>query len=288
MNKSSGWLSRKRRHEAAYRRGYEDGQGGRLTLGDLQSAHIARQEEWCPDIKPDLSFRGNELGGECGEAQNVIKKLERERHGWRGSRDTVEHLGEELADVIHCAVLVAITAGIDIQKAVIDKFNDTSRKNELVTTLRLVTDVTGLSQWEGWDKSRDFWSETKHRDAVMYAMFRGPWSMEDAATLLGFIDRTWPKVTAKHEGDETAPSQLILQEDADCCIACDAPLVEGDLVYWDVSDTGYLHADCCGPERKSCVNEDGEPLKDGDPIPQPFPYRPDRTAGYIYTGGEKE
>ncbi|QCM10063.1 hypothetical protein CFBP6625_06660 [Agrobacterium tumefaciens] len=60
-----------------------------------------------------------------------------------------------------------------------------------------VQDADGLSQWEGWDGSRGFWSQTKHRDAVMHAMFRGPWSMEDAATLLGFIDRTWPKVTAQ-------------------------------------------------------------------------------------------
>lgn len=106
-----------------------------LTLSDLQRSHIERQEEWCPDQKPDLSFRGNELGGECGEAQNVIKKLERERHGWRGSRDTVEHLAEELADVIHCAVLVAITAGIEIEPAVIAKFNSTSEKNGLRTLL---------------------------------------------------------------------------------------------------------------------------------------------------------
>lgn len=106
---------------------------GNLSLAILQRAHVERQEEWCPDQKPDLSFRGNELGGECGEAQNVIKKLERERHGWRGSRDTVEHLGEELADVIHCATLVAITAGIDIEKAVIAKFNSTSEKNGLRT-----------------------------------------------------------------------------------------------------------------------------------------------------------
>lgn len=106
-----------------------------LTLSDLQAAHVARQYEWCPDQKPDLSFRGNELGGECGEAQNVIKKLERERHGWRGSRDTVEHLAEELADVIHCAILVAITAGIDIERAVIAKFNDTSDNNGLATRL---------------------------------------------------------------------------------------------------------------------------------------------------------
>lgn len=106
-----------------------------LTLSALQSAHVERQEEWCPDVKPDLSFRGNELGGECGEAQNVIKKLERERHGWRGSRDTVEHLAEELADVIHCSVLVAITAGVDLQQAVIAKFNDTSMKNGLSAML---------------------------------------------------------------------------------------------------------------------------------------------------------
>lgn len=106
-----------------------------LTLASLQRSHVERQEEWCPDQKPDLSFRGNELGGECGEAQNVIKKLERERLGWRGSRDTVEHLAEELADVIHCAVLCAITAGIDIEPAVVAKFNSTSEKNGLSTLL---------------------------------------------------------------------------------------------------------------------------------------------------------
>lgn len=113
----------------------QDVSEGGLTLSALQSAHFERQEEWCPDVKPDLSFRGNELGGECGEAQNVIKKLERERHGWRGSRDTIEHLAEELADVIHCTMLVAITAGIDLQQSVVRKFNDTSAKNGLSTLL---------------------------------------------------------------------------------------------------------------------------------------------------------
>lgn len=106
-----------------------------LTLASLQRSHVERQEEWCPDEKPDLCFRGNELGGESGEAQNVIKKLERERRGWRGSRDTVEHLAEELADVIHCAILCAITAGIEIEPAVIAKFNKTSENNGLSTFL---------------------------------------------------------------------------------------------------------------------------------------------------------
>ncbi len=100
-------------------------------VGDLvalRRANIERQAIWCPDEVPDLSFRGNELGGEVGEALNVIKKLERERHGWRGSRDTRQHLAEELADVVICADLCAITAGIDLASAVVVKFNATSDK----------------------------------------------------------------------------------------------------------------------------------------------------------------
>ena len=99
---------------------------GDLSL--LRKANIERQTIWCPDEMPDLSFRGNELSGEVGEACNVIKKLERERHGWRGSRDTKEHLAEELADVVICADLCAITAGIDLASAVVAKFNATSDK----------------------------------------------------------------------------------------------------------------------------------------------------------------
>src|SRR5690606_9480134 len=94
-----------------------------------------RQEEWCPDQKPDLSFRGNEMAGEVGEACNIIKKLERERHGWRGSRATREQLADELADVVHTAVLCAITAGLDLEPAVVAKFNATSEKNGLAVML---------------------------------------------------------------------------------------------------------------------------------------------------------
>ena len=102
--------------------------GGFMKISELQRIHIERQNEWCPDEKPDLSFRGNEMAGEVGEACNVIKKLERERNGWRGSRASQNDLAEELADVVHTAILCAISAGIDLEQAVIDKFNKTSRK----------------------------------------------------------------------------------------------------------------------------------------------------------------
>ncbi len=65
-------------------------------------------------------------------------------------------------------------------------------------------------------------------------------------------------------------------DDEECCIACEEPLEDGDPVYWDVNDTGHIHAACCGPERESYVNADGEPLKDGEPIPEPFAWRPER------------
>lgn len=106
-----------------------------LGLRELRLANAARQAEWCPDQVPDLSFRGNELAGETGEACNVIKKLERERHGWRGSRDTIEHLGEELADVVICADLVAIAGGIDLAAHVVAKFNASSEANGLATRI---------------------------------------------------------------------------------------------------------------------------------------------------------
>jgi len=128
---------------------YLEASANSLSISELQRAHVERQEEWCPDQKPDLSFRGNELGGECGEAQNVIKKLERERHGWRGSRGTFEHLGEELADVIHCAILCAITAGIDLEPAVIAKFNSTSEKNGLATMLRAALPTPPVEKGRG-------------------------------------------------------------------------------------------------------------------------------------------
>ena len=101
----------------------------------LREANEAREREWDPEGKITLAYRGNELGGEAGEAQNIIKKLERERLGIRGSRATIEQLAMELADVVICADLIAMQAGIDLESAVIRKFNGTSEKYGLKTRL---------------------------------------------------------------------------------------------------------------------------------------------------------
>ena len=106
-----------------------------LSFIDLRMADMARQKVWDPTDQITLTYRSTELAGEVGEACNVVKKLERERLGIRGSRATKEQLAEELADVIICVDLLAMECGIDLSEAVRTKFNATSEKYGLPTRL---------------------------------------------------------------------------------------------------------------------------------------------------------
>lgn len=122
------------------------------TLRQLALANMDRQKEWDADNQITSSYRSNELAGEVGEAleqairqlqlgaasgrtANIVKKLERERLGIRGSRSSREELAKELADVIICASLIACDYGIDLDHAVEEKFNETSKKQNLKTLL---------------------------------------------------------------------------------------------------------------------------------------------------------
>lgn len=100
----------------------------RGTFLTLKKASIARDKHWDPEGKLGPLFYATELGGECGEALNVVKKLEREALGIVGSRDTIEHLSEELADVIICTNNLANKYGIDLLPAISKKFNASSKK----------------------------------------------------------------------------------------------------------------------------------------------------------------
>ncbi len=54
--------------------------------------------------------------------------------------------------------------------------------------------------------------------------------------------------------------------DEETCIACAVAFKDGDMVLNDASG-GALHVGCCGPERESYTNADGDPLGPDDPIP---------------------
>lgn len=104
------------------------------SFADLRAVNTARDHEWNSGTeRVSLSFRGLELSGEVGEACNIMKKLERERYGIRGSRASPEMLAEELADVIICVDLIAMDLGIDLGEAVKRKFDATSEKYGLAT-----------------------------------------------------------------------------------------------------------------------------------------------------------
>lgn len=97
-----------------------------ISLPQLRHANILRDLKGDPAGKVTLLYRSTELAGEAGEVSNVVKKLSREALGMVGSRDTKEHLAEEIADVVICADLLAMHEGIDLSAAIISKFNQTS------------------------------------------------------------------------------------------------------------------------------------------------------------------
>jgi NTP pyrophosphatase (non-canonical NTP hydrolase) len=65
------------------------------------------------------------LTGEVGEAANIIKKV---RRGDFPLNDAREILGDELADIMIYLDLLAFQCGIDLEEAVIRKFNKVSDK----------------------------------------------------------------------------------------------------------------------------------------------------------------
>lgn len=106
------------------------------TMTNLRTANEARHIEWSKGNEIPLSFRGLELGGECGEALNVLKKIEREKMGLVGSRASLQDMADELADVVICCDLIAMDLGINLNQAVATKFNKTSDKYKLTTKMR--------------------------------------------------------------------------------------------------------------------------------------------------------
>ena len=83
--------------------------------------------------------------GELGEAANVAKKLNRVRDGIPGNAETPgelrAQLADEIADTFIYLDLLAQSAGVDLEAAVIAKFNKTSLKIGYLVKERLMDQV---------------------------------------------------------------------------------------------------------------------------------------------------
>lgn len=106
-----------------------------LTFNQFQHVNAVRAAHWhgADSVPWTGADWGNAMGGECGEAQNVIKKLRRVETSVVGRADPppaelVEKLGDELADTITYAFLAADHYGINVAEALARKFNAISER----------------------------------------------------------------------------------------------------------------------------------------------------------------
>jgi NTP pyrophosphatase (non-canonical NTP hydrolase) len=106
-----------------------------LTFAALRAANIVRCARWHSGGVESWSLSDwmTATCGELGEAANVVKKLNRVRDGLAGNDKTPEQLremlGKELADTAIYLDLLAASAGVDLGRAIIDKFNEVSVRN---------------------------------------------------------------------------------------------------------------------------------------------------------------
>lgn len=106
-----------------------------LTFGKLQNASRSRASRWNgPGQQWTLLEWAGALCGEAGEMANVAKKIRRLDLGMvqgdvKKNRDQLRRdLGEELADVVCYAACLANEAGIDLEGAIVHKFNSISAR----------------------------------------------------------------------------------------------------------------------------------------------------------------
>ena len=97
-------------------------------LAQLRRVNLERYEAWVEGADAGIMFDALELGGEVGELLNIVKKLEREERGWRGSRANPADFDDECADVLICLDKLARRRNVDLAAVTIAKFNATSDK----------------------------------------------------------------------------------------------------------------------------------------------------------------
>lgn len=84
----------------------DNGRGDHLTFADLRAANLTRHKRYYAEGQEPWGLCDwmVAIGGEVGEADNLVKKLNRARAGMAGNKvgeaDLIAALGDELADVV--------------------------------------------------------------------------------------------------------------------------------------------------------------------------------------------
>lgn len=114
-----------------------------VTLARIQEVSAARSARWHRDCEPfTVSDWAVAVAGETGEMCNEIKKMRRMETGARILGDPVTmdaarlRIKKEMADVISYIVLLADELEIDLEDAVIEKFNEVSEREGFLERLQ--------------------------------------------------------------------------------------------------------------------------------------------------------
>lgn len=95
----------------------------RNVLGDLRRANPERCKAFGHEVKDmDVTFWATELAGEAGELCNWVKKMVR----GDDIPNIKAEIAKEAADVVVSLDLLCIHQDIDLQGAIVRKFNETS------------------------------------------------------------------------------------------------------------------------------------------------------------------
>lgn len=114
------WHDQQRKRDLRY-----GPQRSQLSFKELREINVKRCESsFFPLKSKDGPWWGNAMAGECGEACNIVKKIDRD--GW--SPELQNALGKELADIVTYADLLAARFGIDLAQVVAIKFNEVSER----------------------------------------------------------------------------------------------------------------------------------------------------------------
>ena len=106
-----------------------------MELKRILEVNLTRSDRWHPGGINDwsLSDWAVALSGEVGEVCNVVKKMNRLRDGLaqKGVLTQAQYMEElrfELADVFLYLLLLSARSGIDLEAAVVEKFNKVSEE----------------------------------------------------------------------------------------------------------------------------------------------------------------
>lgn len=101
-----------------------------ITFQQIREVGVSRSNQWFPMERWSLMEWACAMAGEAGEACNVAKKLSRQDGGFDRKHEniTADDLAEECADVFIYLDLLCARAGVDLEQAIIKKFNSVSEK----------------------------------------------------------------------------------------------------------------------------------------------------------------